>query len=522
MKKLVAISLVLSKILLAQISPGELSSFHAKFDGLSNCTKCHTIGEGLDNGKCLDCHKEIRTRVEKNSGYHSSKEVKGKKCWACHSEHNGRNFQIIQFNKSKFDHRLTGYELTGKHKSIDCSECHNQKFIKDPALKKKLKSFLGLVNTCISCHQDIHQQTAGRNCEKCHNTFSFSSNIQFDHSKTSFQLIGAHKKVNCIDCHKKSVTENSTILKFVSKTKVECIDCHTDVHENKFGNNCLKCHNYNSFKNVPKQGFDHSKTGFPLNGKHQFVQCNECHKNKLTDPVKHNKCLDCHQDYHKGQFAIKNTPRDCEDCHSENGFTPSKFTLEQHQRTKFVLTGSHLAIECRSCHYKNDEWKFKFNSFQCIECHNNVHNQEISPRFAGQNNCENCHNTGLWSIIKFDHNQTKFTLSGKHAQTNCRSCHIKEFQNKKIHLFKSLKSDCLDCHKDFHNKQYASGECVNCHRFDNWKPGLFNHNETAFKLTGAHERVECIKCHPKVEMDNGDNFILFKIRRIRCSDCHLS
>jgi nitrate/TMAO reductase-like tetraheme cytochrome c subunit len=259
-----------------------------------------------------------------------------------------------------------------------------------------------------------------------------------------------------------------------------------------------------------------------LIGKHQFVECKDCHKRKLTDPIKHDRCLNCHNDYHKGQFAINNLPKDCEECHTEQGFTPSKFTIEHHQKTKFVLTGSHLAIECRACHYKTKEWKFRFSSLKCIECHQNVHNQEISFRFIEKDRCENCHNTVLWSVVKFDHSQTKFSLLGKHSTIACRSCHIKETQNSKIHLFKSLKSNCLDCHQDYHYNQYSSEDCSNCHTFENWMPTKFNHSNTNFNLDGAHKKVECIKCHPSIKKDDGGNFILFKTRRVKCSDCHLS
>ncbi len=521
MKKLIVINFIIIKFLYAQISPGELSSHHAKFDGLNNCTKCHTIGEGLDNKKCLECHTEIRSRIEKNLGYHSSNEVKAKDCWKCHSEHNGRNFKIINFNPKQFDHRKTGYELTGQHKLIDCSKCHNQKFISDTKLKK-VKTYLGLSRNCISCHEDIHQKTAGITCENCHNTSSFSSDIKFDHSRTSFPLLGAHNLVKCTECHKKIASEEKSIIKFTTKQKSLCTDCHIDVHNNKFGSNCLSCHNFNSFKNAAKKGFDHSKTGFPLIGKHQFVECKDCHKRKLTDPIKHDRCLNCHNDYHKGQFAINNLPKDCEECHTEQGFTPSKFTIEHHQKTKFVLTGSHLAIECRACHYKTKEWKFRFSSLKCIECHQNVHNQEISFRFIEKDKCENCHNTVLWSVVKFDHSQTKFSLLGKHSTIACRSCHIKETQNSKIHLFKSLKSNCLDCHQDYHYNQYSSEDCSNCHTFENWMPTKFNHSNTNFNLDGAHKKVECIKCHPSIKKDDGGNFILFKTRRVKCSDCHLS
>ena len=40
-------------------SPGELSEKHAKYEGMGNCTLCHTVGSGVTDAKCLDCHDKL-------------------------------------------------------------------------------------------------------------------------------------------------------------------------------------------------------------------------------------------------------------------------------------------------------------------------------------------------------------------------------------------------------------------------------------------------------------------------------
>jgi hypothetical protein len=40
----------------------------------------------------------------------------------------------------------------------------------------------------------------------------------------------------------------------------------------------------------------------------------------------------------------------------------------------------------------------------------------------------------------------------------------------------------------------ASG-CGTCHSTKAWSPSTFNHNNTTFKLTGAHLGISCRKCH---------------------------
>jgi nitrate/TMAO reductase-like tetraheme cytochrome c subunit len=37
--------------------------------------------------------------------------------------------------------------------------------------------------------------------------------------------------------------------------------------------------------------------------------------------------------------------------------------------------------------------------------------------------------------------------------------------------------------------------CLPCHTVSSWKPSTFNHNTTAYALTGAHINVRCAQCH---------------------------
>ncbi|MFZ0280585.1 MAG: hypothetical protein WAL29_02965, partial [Bacteroidales bacterium] len=64
----------------AQISPGDLSKPHEYLEGITNCTKCHILGNKITGEKCLDCHTEIKERISAGKGYHSSAEIKGKQC----------------------------------------------------------------------------------------------------------------------------------------------------------------------------------------------------------------------------------------------------------------------------------------------------------------------------------------------------------------------------------------------------------------------------------------------------------
>ena len=66
--KYLFIILFFSARIIAQISPGDLTKAHADLEGISNCTKCHEIGEKVLSSKCLDCHKEIKALVNAKIG----------------------------------------------------------------------------------------------------------------------------------------------------------------------------------------------------------------------------------------------------------------------------------------------------------------------------------------------------------------------------------------------------------------------------------------------------------------------
>ena len=127
-----------------QLSPGDLTTAHAELEGISNCTECHTLGEKISSDKCLACHESIKSLVDNGIGYHASSIVKSQDCFACHSEHHGRKFEMIRFDTDAFDHSLTGYTLFGAHTSLECNECHKQDFRVDNTLSKRIDTYLGL------------------------------------------------------------------------------------------------------------------------------------------------------------------------------------------------------------------------------------------------------------------------------------------------------------------------------------------------------------------------------------------
>jgi len=518
--------LFLSITVSGQISPGELAEPHAHLEGMSNCTKCHELGEKVSVDKCLACHTELKARIDQKKGFHSSAKVYKKSCFICHSDHHGRKYDIVHLDKDKFDHKETGWVLEGKHKEKKCADCHKSERITDPAIKKKKITYLGLNTQCTTCHDDYHQKTLSVDCASCHSYEVFKPAPKFDHSKSKFVLKGKHKSVDCSKCHEVSTLNGKKFQRFNGIQFNSCVNCHKDVHDNKFGQKCTECHSEESFKSVKGIGqFDHNKTNFRLEGKHVNVNCKLCHKVSLTAPLKHSRCMDCHTDYHKGQFTKKGITPDCSYCHDQNGFKGSSFTFEQHNKSSFKLDGAHAATPCISCHKKSNEWQFQITDKRCMACHNNIHKGFIEEKYIPEGRCESCHNTLNWNSVVFDHKSTTFELKGKHAERSCRDCHFKKgTDNQTIQRFAELNGNCEDCHADVHQKQFdvkGKIECTTCHGgFENWKADRFNHSTTKFKLEGGHKGVECKKCHI-VNKSAPVPFIQYKNTDTKCISCHI-
>jgi len=508
----------------AQLSPGDLAKSHSHLEGLSNCTQCHTLGQKVSNDKCLACHTILKNQIDNKVGYHSSKEILGKECITCHSDHHGEKFEMIRFDKEKFDHNLTGYELLGAHTEQKCEDCHKLDFITNEKIKEKKYTYLGLGTDCLSCHTDYHQNTLSSDCIQCHDIDAFKPAYGFNHDKSKFKLLGKHKDVTCVDCHAISNVNGVSFQKFADVEFESCTNCHKDVHNDKFGQNCTKCHTEQSFMEIKSMdNFNHNNTNFKLEDKHQFVDCKECHTTKLTDPVAHNKCTDCHTDYHEKQFVKNNYTPDCSDCHSTKGFSGSSFTIERHNETSFPLEGAHLATPCFVCHMKETKWNFNEIGSKCVNCHDNIHELYIDKKYYPETNCENCHNENTWAEISFDHAKTGYELLGAHSNQSCRACHFTTLPDGELmQKFTGFTSACTDCHVDEHNNQFEKEgvtNCFVCHNNDNWNASKFDHNNTNFPLDGKHIDVACLECH-KEKQAAQTTYIQYKLNQYKCENCH--
>ena len=519
---------------LAQISPGELTTAHANLEGVQNCTQCHTIGKTISNDRCLVCHSEIASRIQGRNGYHAT--VRDRACATCHSEHHGRDFSIIHFDRSQFDHTTTGYPLAGKHAGVACDSCHMRSRVTAADIRallpRRRTTYMGLGRACATCHVDQHRGQLAGGCDQCHSENGWKPAPKFSHDRARYRLTGKHVTVQCAACHNKKIPNTDAVM-YRGLAFAGCNDCHTDPHHGKFTQPCTACHTTLAWEQVSGREFNHALTRFPLRGAHAKLQCAACHARSPRERnasgelgfhvTRYQECADCHADAHGSQFIHRKDHGKCEACHNEQSFTLVTYTVEDHDSSVFPLTGAHRATPCIACHVANavnakSTRRFRWDgTLTCMTCHKDVH----AGQFAGRpGSCEGCHKTTAWQDLAFDHGRSRFPLEGKHRTTPCEKCHIKATPVR----YAGLTMVCADCHQEPHAGQFAVDgrtRCEPCHTAISWKNVTLDHAKTRFPLTGKHESVPCNQCH-KSETIGGKTIVRYRPLGTKCEDCHAS
>ena len=183
-------------------------------------------------------------------------------------------------------------------------------------------------------------------------------------------------------------------------------------------------------------GFDHFTTGFPLEGAHQRVDCEQCHATGL----------------------FRGTPRSCGGCHVPGGPVEAS-----------TMPASHMPTtrQCGECHYQ-DRWSaiafvdHTSVNGRCEHCHNGVTAAAKGPNHVQSGNrCDDCHKTLSWSGAIFDH---------KGIATACASCHNGTTATGKPGDHLATTQVCEGCHSTTTwspvirmDHAEVTGSCVSCH-----------------------------------------------------------
>ena len=390
----------------------------------SRCDACHApiwSGERMGD-RCVACHVKVRQEIDSNGGLHGRLFATTANCRDCHTDHRGAAAALTLADPRAFPHQLTGYSLgahalrgqggkfgcldchpgspvtftpptcvachesiapsfmavhqatfgpaclnchdgvetlgkafthasyplTGKHQEAACAGCHSG--------ATTLAALRAAPTTCVSCHasSDIHDGRLGTSCGDCHTATGWTG-ATIDHNRTRLPLVGKHIGVLCESCHAD---------RHWTGIGVTCVACHAkdDAHNGGIPGDCAACHAATGWKDVT---FDHSATGFTLDGAHVGPTCAACHPGNRYQGTP-TTCVACHagNDVHKGSYGT-----DCASCHTTKVWSDSTF---DHNRLSFPLTGAHGTVACTSCHGGG---VFKGTPTSCVACHaaNDVH-----------------------------------------------------------------------------------------------------------------------------------------------------
>ena len=450
-------------------SPGPLSAVHGAVKdlrGQDGCIACH--GEGVAAHElvnaCLECHKEIAEQATNGSGLHAKAPANGA-CGACHMEHRGKDGMLVEAvsfarlgipDPKQYNHGDVDFRLTGAHLEAACEDCHANahKLI----LPEGEFRFLGLQQTCTECHDDVHKGSMGSDCEQCHGQEADWAQVAIFAHTDEFPLEGGHAGLTCVQCHAPDGPHSvDQSMKLGSESVRSCAECHASPHR---------------------------------------------------------------------EALLASLDQDCASCHSteKTGFVRvAEATMRlQHSQTGFVLEGGHQALECSACHTAEGSFESRFLARQdCVDCHADPHGTgfdrgTLAQVVEGRTSCVRCHKSDAseWAPApNFDHGvATGYALEGSHKSLDCVACHETSAERRVDKVrFAGQGDACARCHNDPHLSLFAAApttgalnallgtpatDCSRCHGQDTFeKVDPFDHAQTGYALTGAHEKVECATCH---------------------------
>ncbi len=417
---------------------------HAATGG--QCEACHSApwDSATLADRCLACHTAAVDQLADPTSLHGA--LKGLEtvmaCRTCHVEHRGAAADLTNLDPTTFPHDAVGYTLAGHAtlaggRPFACADCHTE----------KLSVFD--VAVCATCHRETdaaymqgHVADFGAACLGCHDGADRYGKQRFDHNRLPFPLTGKHVGAACAGCHADARTAAD-----LQAAPQACAGCHQgdDTHKGQFGTDCGACHKTEGWKPAT---FDHSKSAFPLTGKHVAARCESCHVGQVFKGTA-KTCIGCHQkdDTHKGQFGT-----DCGACHKTEGWKPATF---DHAVSTFPLTGKHVAARCESCHVGQ---VFKGTAKTCAGCH-----QDPAYHLAAFGTaCADCHTADAWRPARYDRPHTFPLNHGESGVSSCKTCHPAQ-----------LKAyTCYGCHEhtpaEIQRKHVEEGipdfaNCMKCH-----------------------------------------------------------
>ena len=214
------------------------------------------------------------------------------------------------------------------------------------------------------------------------------------------------------------------------------------------------------------------------------------------------------------------TPTDCYSCHQADyaahdepeprglGLPDAVPDLPQHERlaagelrpqqTRFPLTGAHDArSDCAKCHVGG---RYAGTPTDCYSCHQANYAATTNPNHAA---------AGFPTQCQTATTTTRLAAGELRPRGDAVPAHRRPQRGRtarsatRAAATRGRPTDCYSCHQTNYasttnpNHQAAAfpTQCQTCHTTSAWRPATSDHNKTRFPLTGAHQRVDCARCH---------------------------
>jgi hypothetical protein len=208
----------------ALAKPGELSQAHATLE--NKCSACHTTVIGIEASKCILCHANNRSILQRQpTSFHANVQT----CKECHLEHRGRakrptvmdhavltNIGLKQMADASERERLKAMQLEHWLSETDFTQGSSENI-----------SPRELVLNCMTCHrnEDTHFGLFGKDCGDCHATKTWSL-AEYRHPSA--------RSMDCSQCHQAPPSHYMKHFKMISqkvagkpKARVDqCFLCH--------------------------------------------------------------------------------------------------------------------------------------------------------------------------------------------------------------------------------------------------------------------------------------------------------
>jgi len=395
-------------------------SFTMKKDGKEipiNVSESKFSSSSHSKLKCISCHINFDPEeIPHNDN------LTPKACGDCHQK------QIVKHLFHPHLLKATGKE---KEKDVNCLNCHDKHYTKNPKSAGEKWSAENLPFSCGQCHSKIKDK--------------YLASEHYSAYKEG--MLGAP---NCLNCHKNPIarvhaTEDTVSVK-ISQEKL-CLSCHLDspdvrarttpsagfitmyeksVHGSALnsGNskaaNCVDCHSSHS---VHKSTFSESQT-FKSNIP---ITCGKCHKDISKEFLQsiHGTAL---------MKGVKEAPA-CTDCHGEHN-------ILKHNDPKSPVAFQNLSREvCSPCHSSlklSDKYGLSNNRFETFS--DSYHGLAVEGGSVSVANCASCHGA---HNIKPSSDSTS-TISKANLVKTCGGCHPganDRFTVGKIHITRQEESE---------------------------------------------------------------------------------